>query len=77
LRILAIETAVIEVGVALADETGPLASVTARPGRRQAETVSYTHLDVYKRQDPGQSCADPFSRRADELWKGLCVGREG
>jgi len=30
-RILAIETAVIEVGVALADETGPLASVTARP----------------------------------------------
>ena len=39
MRILAIETATIEVGVALADETGPLASVTARPGRRQAETL--------------------------------------
>ena len=39
MRILAIETATIEVGVAVADETGVLASVTARPGRRQAETL--------------------------------------
>jgi len=38
-RILAIETATIEVGAAVADESGPLASVTARPGRRQAETL--------------------------------------
>jgi tRNA threonylcarbamoyladenosine biosynthesis protein TsaB len=37
--VLAIETATIEVGVAIADETGPLASITARPGRRQAETL--------------------------------------
>jgi len=37
--ILAIETATIEVGVAIGDETGPLATVTARPGRRQAETL--------------------------------------
>jgi tRNA threonylcarbamoyladenosine biosynthesis protein TsaB len=39
MRILAIETATIEVGVAVSDETGPLATVTARPGRRQAETL--------------------------------------
>ncbi len=39
MRILAIETATIEVGAAVADESGPLASVTARPGRRQAETL--------------------------------------
>ena len=38
-RLLAIETATIEVGVAIADEHGPLATVTARPGRRQAETL--------------------------------------
>jgi tRNA threonylcarbamoyladenosine biosynthesis protein TsaB len=38
-RILAIETATIEVGAAVADESGPLASVTARPGRSQAETL--------------------------------------
>ncbi|HLN04651.1 MAG TPA: tRNA (adenosine(37)-N6)-threonylcarbamoyltransferase complex dimerization subunit type 1 TsaB [Acidimicrobiales bacterium] len=39
MRILAIETATIEVGVALADETGPVAVVTSRPGRRQVETL--------------------------------------
>ena len=39
MRILAIETATIEVGAAVADESGPLASVTARPGRSQAETL--------------------------------------
>jgi tRNA threonylcarbamoyladenosine biosynthesis protein TsaB len=39
MRILAIETATIEVGVAISDESGPLATVTARPGRRQAETL--------------------------------------
>jgi len=39
MRVLAIETATIEVGVAVSDETGPLATVTARPGRRQAETL--------------------------------------
>ena len=39
MRILAIETPTIEVGAAVADESGPLASVTARPGRRQAETL--------------------------------------
>jgi tRNA threonylcarbamoyladenosine biosynthesis protein TsaB len=46
MRILAIETATIEVGVAVADETGPLASVTARPGRRQAETLHPAIADV-------------------------------
>ena len=39
MRILAIETATSEVGVALADDSGLLATVTARPGRRQAETL--------------------------------------
>jgi tRNA threonylcarbamoyladenosine biosynthesis protein TsaB len=38
-RILAIETATIEVGVAIGDRTGPVATLTARPGRRQAETL--------------------------------------
>ena len=42
-EVLAIETATIEVGVAIADETGPLATVTARPGRRQAETLASRH----------------------------------
>jgi tRNA threonylcarbamoyladenosine biosynthesis protein TsaB len=37
--VLAIETATIEVGVAIADETGPLATVASRPGRLQAETL--------------------------------------
>jgi len=37
--ILAIETATIEVGVAVGDESGPLATLTARPGRRQVETL--------------------------------------
>jgi tRNA threonylcarbamoyladenosine biosynthesis protein TsaB len=46
MRVLAIETATIEVGVAVADETGPLASVTARPGRRQAETLHPAIADV-------------------------------
>ena len=46
MRVLAIETATIEVGVAVADETGPLASVTARPGRRQAETLHPSIADV-------------------------------
>ena len=46
MRILAIETATIEVGVAVADETGPLATVTARPGRRQAETLHPAIADV-------------------------------
>ena len=46
MRILAIETATIEVGVAVADETGPLATVTARPGSRQAETLHPAIQDV-------------------------------
>jgi len=45
-RVLAIETATIEVGVAVGDETGPLATVTARPGRRQAETLHPAIADV-------------------------------
>jgi tRNA threonylcarbamoyladenosine biosynthesis protein TsaB len=48
LRILAIETATIEVGVALVDETGPLACVTARPGRRQAETLHPAIADALR-----------------------------
>ncbi len=44
--ILAIETATIEVGVAIGDEAGPLATVTARPGRRQAETLHPAIEDV-------------------------------
>jgi tRNA threonylcarbamoyladenosine biosynthesis protein TsaB len=39
MKILAIETATIEVGVSVVDETGPLASVTARAGRAQVETL--------------------------------------
>jgi len=46
MRILAIETATIEVGVAVSDETGPLATVTARPGRRQAETLHPAIVDA-------------------------------
>ncbi|MGD0982248.1 MAG: tRNA (adenosine(37)-N6)-threonylcarbamoyltransferase complex dimerization subunit type 1 TsaB [Acidimicrobiales bacterium] len=46
MKILAIETATIEVGVAVADETGPLATVTARPGRRQAETLHPAIVDA-------------------------------
>jgi tRNA threonylcarbamoyladenosine biosynthesis protein TsaB len=46
MRILAVETATIEVGVAIADEGGPLATVTARPGRRQAETLHPAIADV-------------------------------
>lgn len=46
MRILAIETATIEVGVAVADESGPLATVTARPGRRQVETLHPAIADV-------------------------------
>ena len=44
--ILALETATIEVGVAVGNETGPLATVTARPGRRQAETLHPAIADV-------------------------------
>ena len=44
--ILAIETATIEVGVAIGNETGPLATLTARPGRRQAETLHPAIEDV-------------------------------
>ena len=43
MKILAIETATIEVGVAIGNETGPLATLTARPGRRQAETLASRH----------------------------------
>lgn len=39
MKILAIETATIEVGVAVGDETGPIATSTSRPGRRQVETL--------------------------------------
>ncbi len=39
MKILAIETATIEVGVAIADDSGLVATVTARPGRRQVETL--------------------------------------
>jgi len=46
MRILAIETATIEVGVAIADESGPCATVTARQGRRQAETLHPAIADV-------------------------------
>jgi tRNA threonylcarbamoyladenosine biosynthesis protein TsaB len=38
-KVLAIETATVEVAVAVADESGLLATVTARPGRRQVETL--------------------------------------
>ena len=44
--ILAIETATIEVGVAIGDGTGPIATVTVRPGRRQAETLHPAIADV-------------------------------
>ena len=39
MKVLAIETATIEVGVAIADESGPLAGLTVRSGRRQVETL--------------------------------------
>ncbi|MGA3217124.1 MAG: tRNA (adenosine(37)-N6)-threonylcarbamoyltransferase complex dimerization subunit type 1 TsaB [Acidimicrobiales bacterium] len=56
MMILAIETATIEVGVALGDETGPLATLTARPGRRQAETLHPAIAEVCRigRISPGQ-----------------------
>jgi tRNA threonylcarbamoyladenosine biosynthesis protein TsaB len=46
MRVLAIETATIEVAVGIGDETGPLATVTVRPGRRQAETLHPAIADV-------------------------------
>jgi tRNA threonylcarbamoyladenosine biosynthesis protein TsaB len=46
MRVLAIETATLEVGVAVADESGLLATVTARPGRRQVETLHPAIADV-------------------------------
>ncbi len=39
MTVLAIETATVEVGVALAGTAGLLAAATARPGRRHAETL--------------------------------------
>jgi tRNA threonylcarbamoyladenosine biosynthesis protein TsaB len=45
-KVLAIETATIEVGVAVADESGLLATVTARPGRRQVETLHPAMADA-------------------------------
>ena len=32
-----------------------------------SDAVSYTHLDVYKRQVPG--CPGPFNGRRRQLWK--------
>lgn len=46
MKVLAIETATIEVGVAIADESGPLASLRTRPGRRQAEMLHPAIADV-------------------------------
>ena len=37
--VLGLESATIEVGVALHDESGPLAALVARPGRRHVETL--------------------------------------
>jgi len=38
-RVLAIETATVEVGVAIADEAGPVAAFSMRTGRRHAESL--------------------------------------
>jgi tRNA threonylcarbamoyladenosine biosynthesis protein TsaB len=46
MKLLAIETATIEVGVALAGDAGLIATVTARPGRRQAETLHPAIADL-------------------------------
>jgi len=46
MKVLAIETATIEVGVAIGDETGLLATVTSRPGRHQVETLHPAVADV-------------------------------
>ena len=71
MRILAIETAVIEVGVALADETGPLASVTARPGRRQAETLHPAIADLLRIAEIAPSQLDAI---AVDIGPGLFTG---
>lgn len=46
MKLLAIETATAEVGVAIADDSGPLVTFTARPGRHQAETLHPAIADV-------------------------------
>ena len=71
MRILAIETAVIEVGVALADETGPLESVTARPGRRQAETLHPAIADLLRIAEIAPSQLDAI---AVDIGPGLFTG---
>jgi tRNA threonylcarbamoyladenosine biosynthesis protein TsaB len=70
-RILAIETATIEVGVALGDETGPLATVTVRPGRRQAETLHPAIADVCR---IGRTAPAELDAIAVDIGPGLFTG---
>jgi tRNA threonylcarbamoyladenosine biosynthesis protein TsaB len=75
MRILAIETATIEVGVAVADETGLLATLTARPGRRQAETLHPAIAEVCR--TAGVALCDMDAIAVDigpGLFTGLRVG---
>ncbi len=71
MRILAIETATIEVGAAIADESGPLATITARPGRRQAETLHPAIADVCRIAGVGVSELDAI---AVDIGPGLFTG---
>lgn len=71
MRILAVETATIEVGVAIGDESGPLATLTARPGRRQVETLHPAIEDVCR---IASSSLEEIDALAVDIGPGLFTG---
>jgi tRNA threonylcarbamoyladenosine biosynthesis protein TsaB len=71
MKILAIETATIEVGVAVGDETGPIATATSRPGRRQVETLHPAIAEVCGRAGVG---LDELGVVAVDVGPGLFTG---
>ena len=56
------ENGTVSRGVCVVNPDGTLHSVTERTGIETYEAVSYTHLDVYKRQVPGPAGTRPHGR---------------
>ena len=50
-------------------KTGRAAQTSYRQ-ERENETVSYTHLDVYKRQSLDRDC---LNRSGNEAWEAICL----